>query len=79
MGNITKELQKLLKDYNKKVLQSVPTMARQIATDAEPEYRKIINSPHVTMSFPLNLGKSQIEYAKVVLFGDKGNKDEAVT
>ena len=36
MGNITKELQKLLKDYNKKVLQSVPTMARQIATDAEP-------------------------------------------
>lgn len=43
MGNITKELQKLLKDYNKKVLQSVPTMARQIATDAEPEYRKIIN------------------------------------
>ena len=43
MGNITKELQKLLKDYNKKVLQSVPTMARQIATDAEPEYIKIIN------------------------------------
>ena len=42
MGSITKELQKMLKDYNKKVLQSVPTMARQIATDAESEYKEII-------------------------------------
>ncbi len=43
------------------------------------EYRKIINSPYVDMSFPLNLGKYQIEYAKVILFSDKGNKDEVVT
>ena len=43
------------------------------------EYRKIINSPYVDMSFPLNLGKYQIEYAKVILFDDKGNKDEVVT
>lgn len=40
------------------------------------EYRKIINSPYVDMSFPLNLGKCQVEYAKVILFDDKGNKDE---
>lgn len=40
------------------------------------EYRKIINSPYVDMSFPLNLGKYQTEYAKIILLGDKGNKDE---
>ena len=43
------------------------------------EYKKIFTSPYVEMSFPLNLGKYQIEYARVVLFGDKGNKDEVVT
>ena len=40
------------------------------------EYRKIINSPYVEMSFPLNLGKYQIEYAKIIIFGNKGNEDE---
>jgi hypothetical protein len=40
------------------------------------EYKKIINSPYVKMSFPLNLGKYQTEYAKIILLGDKGNKDE---
>jgi len=40
------------------------------------EYRKIINSSYVDMSFPLNLGKYQTEYAKIILLGDKGNKDE---
>ena len=40
------------------------------------EYKKIINSPYVEMSFPLNLGKYQTEYAKVLIFGNKGNEDE---
>lgn len=40
------------------------------------EYKKIINSPYVEMAFPLNLGKYQTEYAKVLVFGNKGNKDE---
>lgn len=43
------------------------------------EYKKIINSPYVEMSFPLNLGKYQTEYAKILIFGNKGNEDEVVT
>ena len=43
------------------------------------EYKKIIDSPYVEMSFPLNLGKYQTEYAKILIFGNKGNEDEVVT
>lgn len=43
------------------------------------EYKKIIHSPYAEMSFPLNLGKYQTEYAKVIIFGNKGNEDEVVT
>ena len=43
------------------------------------EYKKIIHSPYVEMSFPLNLGEYQTEYARIIIFGNKGNEDEVVT
>lgn len=42
MGKIENELNKILDEYKKKIIQSVPKMARQIAIDADPEYKKLV-------------------------------------